>query len=57
MSQVNLTTPIDEPTIRSLHVGDTVNITGRLYTGRDAVHHRIHEGNVDMAGNATEWLY
>ncbi|MGH9422653.1 MAG: fumarate hydratase C-terminal domain-containing protein, partial [Thermoanaerobaculia bacterium] len=44
MAQVNLTTPIDETTIRTLHVGNTVAITGRLYTGRDAVHHRIHTG-------------
>jgi len=54
MAQVNLTTPIDEKAIRSLHVGDTVNITGRLYTGRDAVHQRLHEGikpPVDLKGH------
>src|SRR5258706_15933339 len=53
MALVNLTTPIDEATIRTLHVGDTVAITGRLYTGRDAVHHRIHTGTkppVDLEG-------
>ena len=53
MAQVNITTPVDEATIRSLSVGDTVSITGRLYTGRDAVHHRIHEGTkppVDLSG-------
>jgi len=53
MATVKLTTPIDEATIRSLHVGDTVSVTGRLYTGRDAVHHRIHEGTkppVDLEG-------
>jgi len=53
MSVVKITTPIDEATIRSLHVGDSVSITGRLYTGRDAVHHRIHEGvkpPVDLEG-------
>jgi fumarate hydratase class I len=33
-----LRAPIDEPTIRSLHVGDLVLVTGRMYTGRDAVH-------------------
>ena len=36
---LKITTPVDESTIRDLHVGDTVSITGRLYTGRDAVHH------------------
>ncbi|HEU4520485.1 MAG TPA: fumarate hydratase C-terminal domain-containing protein, partial [Thermoanaerobaculia bacterium] len=40
----HINTPLDEQTVRNLHVGDTVSITGRLYTGRDAVHHRLHEG-------------
>ncbi len=53
MANFKLTTPLDEATVRDLHVGDTVSITGRLYTGRDAVHHRIHTGTkppVDLAG-------
>ena len=53
MALVKITTPVDEQTIRGLNVGDTVSITGRLYTGRDAVHHRIHEGTkppVDLNG-------
>jgi len=53
MALLKITTPVDEATIRSLNVGDTVSITGRLYTGRDAVHHRIHEGTkppVDLNG-------
>src|SRR5438270_14029197 len=53
MSVVKITTPIDEATIRSLHVGDSAAITGRLCTGRDAVHHRVHEGvkpPVDLEG-------
>lgn len=54
MAKVEITTPVDEQTIRSLEVGDTVSITGRLYTGRDAVHHRLHEGQkppVDLRGH------
>jgi tartrate/fumarate subfamily iron-sulfur-dependent hydro-lyase beta chain len=39
-----LTTPISETTIRSLKVGDEVQITGILFTGRDAVHKFLHEG-------------
>src|SRR3954449_8546235 len=53
MALVKLTTPIDEPTVRGLRVGDTVAISGRLYTGRDAVHHRLHTGvkpPVDLEG-------
>lgn len=44
MAVVPLSTPIDEATIRSLKVGDTVEISGLVYTGRDAVHHRLHQG-------------
>lgn len=41
---ISLTTPVSETTIRSLKVGDEVAITGRLFTGRDAVHKYLHEG-------------
>jgi fumarate hydratase class I len=53
MPVIPLNTPIDEATARALKVGDTVEITGRLYTGRDAVHHRLHHGvkpPVDLGG-------
>ncbi len=39
--EVVLQAPIDEATIRSLHVGDVVLVSGRVYTGRDAVHSRL----------------
>ena len=39
-----ITTPISEEIIRSLKVGDQVLITGKLFTGRDAVHKYLHEG-------------
>jgi fumarate hydratase, class I len=50
--EVVLTPPIDEATIRSLKVGDVVLITGRAYTGRDAVHHHLvnHAPPVDLNG-------
>ncbi len=54
MAIVRLTTPITDEQTRSLKVGDTVELSGRLYTGRDAVHHRLHEGvkpPVDLAGH------
>jgi fumarate hydratase class I len=53
MALVQLTTPLTEDIVRSLRVGDTVEITGRLFTGRDAVHHRLHQGKpapVDLRG-------
>lgn len=45
-----LTTPISEAAIRSLKVGDEVQITGTLFTGRDAVHKYLHEGGKLPAG-------
>lgn len=40
---IKLTTPIDEKTARSLRAGDTVLISGTIYTGRDAAHKRLCE--------------
>ena len=50
--EVALQTPLDEATVRSLKVGDVVLISGRAYTGRDAVHHHLisHEPPVDLRG-------
>lgn len=50
MAQVKLTTPINEETIRSLRAGDEVLISGRLYTGRDAVHKYLAGGGALPAG-------
>ena len=48
--EVALTAPLDEKTIRSLRVGDVVLLSGRAYTGRDAVHHHLtsHPPPVDL---------
>ena len=40
----SLKTPISEAAIRALKVGDSVALTGTLFTGRDAVHKFLHEG-------------
>ncbi len=50
--EVVLTTPISEEQVRSLKVGDVVLISGRAYTGRDAVHHHLmkHDPPVDLRG-------
>ncbi|MFB5088492.1 fumarate hydratase [Psychrobacillus sp. PGGUH221] len=49
---VELQAPISEEQIRSLQVGDVVSITGRMYTGRDAIHHHLmsHDAPVDLNG-------
>jgi tartrate/fumarate subfamily iron-sulfur-dependent hydro-lyase beta chain len=39
-----LTIPLVEDQIRSLKVGDAVEISGVIYTGRDAVHKYLHDG-------------
>lgn len=38
MSAVDLTVPISEEAVRSLHVGDTVRLSGIVVTGRDTAH-------------------
>ncbi len=37
--------PFSKEAVRELKVGDMVLITGKLFTGRDAVHKYLHEGN------------
>lgn len=39
-----LSYPFKREEIRDLKCGDMVLISGKLFTGRDAVHHRIHTG-------------
>jgi fumarate hydratase subunit beta len=36
--------PFTHEQVRELKVGDMVLITGKLFTGRDAVHKRLHDG-------------
>ena len=36
--------PFSSEAVRELKVGDMVLITGKLFTGRDAVHKRLHDG-------------
>jgi fumarate hydratase class I len=50
--EVVLRTPLTEAQVRALKVGDVVIVSGRVYTGRDAVHHHLmsHEPPVDLRG-------
>ena len=41
---IELRTPLGEADVRKLKLGDEVGISGRLFTGRDAVHKYLHEG-------------
>ena len=42
MKRINY--PFNKEEIRELKVGDMVLISGKMYTGRDAVHKRLHDG-------------
>src|SRR6202022_28000 len=50
--EVALNAPLDEATVRSLKVGDVVLLSGKMYTGRDAVHAYLmkHDPPVDLHG-------
>ena len=51
--EVKLQAPISDEQIRALKVGDVVLISGRIYTGRDAVHAHLMKNAppVDMDGS------
>ncbi len=51
--EIVLETPLTEADVRALRVGDVVLLSGRLYTGRDAVHHHLmqHAPPVDLRGS------
>jgi fumarate hydratase class I len=51
--EVALRTPLTEAQVRELRVGDIVLVSGRMYTGRDAVHAHLmkHEPPVDLNGS------
>ena len=60
---IKLTTPFSEDDIKKLRAGDTVRISGVLYTGRDAAHKRLCElldkGEalpVDLRGSAIYYV-
>src|SRR5512138_2882068 len=50
--EIALRSPLTEEQVRSLKVGDVVLLSGRAYTGRDAVHHHLmkHDPPVDLRG-------
>jgi fumarate hydratase class I len=50
--EVRLQAPISDEQIRALNVGDVVLVSGKMYTGRDAVHHHLmkHDPPVDLRG-------
>jgi fumarate hydratase subunit beta len=51
---INLNLPINDREISKLHVGDSVNISGVMTTGRDAVHKWISDTFIHNTRTATE---
>jgi fumarate hydratase class I len=51
--EISLQAPITEEQVRALKVGDVVLISGRVYTGRDAVHAHLMKNAppVDLSGS------
>jgi fumarate hydratase class I len=51
--EIKLNAPLTDEQIRELKVGDVVLVTGRMFTGRDAVHSYLmkHEPPVDLRGS------
>ncbi len=50
--EIRLQAPVSDEQIRSLKVGDVVLVSGRMFTGRDAVHAYLmkHDPPVDLRG-------
>ena len=49
MAEHRLKVPLDEEGVRSLKVGDTVWLSGTIYTARDEAHRRLMEENPPWA--------
>jgi fumarate hydratase class I len=54
---IDLSAPFTEEKIRALKVGDMVEITGTVFTGRDAVHKYLHEGGAPPVELADSIIY
>jgi fumarate hydratase class I len=50
--EIALAAPLTEEAVRALKVGDVVMVSGRMFTGRDAVHSHLmkHDPPVDLRG-------
>jgi fumarate hydratase class I len=51
--EISLNAPLSDADVRQLKVGDIVFVSGRMFTGRDAVHAHLmkHEPPVDLRGS------
>ena len=49
--------PFSKEAVRELRVGDMVLISGKLFTGRDAIHKYLHEGNPSPVDLENQIIY
>ena len=54
---IQLAEPYTEDKIRALQLGDMVEVSGMIYTGRDAVHKYLHEGGAPPIDLANQIIY
>ena len=54
---IELNYPFSPEAVRRLKVGDMVLITGKLFTGRDAVHKHLHEGHPSPVNLKNQIIY
>jgi fumarate hydratase class I len=54
---IHLNYPFSQDAVRKLKVGDMVLITGKLFTGRDAVHKHLHEGHQSPVNLKNQIIY
>lgn len=54
---IELKYPFTKDAVRKLKVGDMVLITGKLFTGRDAVHKHLHEGHPSPVSLQNQIIY
>jgi tartrate/fumarate subfamily iron-sulfur-dependent hydro-lyase beta chain len=54
---IQLIEPYTEEAIRALKMGDMVQLSGMVYTGRDAVHRYLHEGGASPVDLTNQILY
>jgi len=54
---LKIKSPFNESDIRKLVIGDKVLISGRIITGRDAVHKYLHDGNISPIDLTDQIIY
>lgn len=54
---IQLSQPYTEEAIRALKMGDMVQVSGVIYTGRDAVHKYLHDGGKPPVELANQIIY